>query len=89
MSLIYILRTMETCVELEFVFKKFEFIANRKLVRVSEKLNARNLKIGRAIRDHAPRSLFGSQVRLGRSLPVSKGNHRALVKSCGLSRRIS
>ena len=56
---IYILRTMETRVELEFVLKKFEFIVNRKLVRVSEKLNARNLKIGRAKRDHAPRSLFG------------------------------
>ena len=59
MSLIYISRTMETCVELEFVLKKFEFITKKKFVHLSEKLNSKNLKIGctEEIRCHGPCSV--------------------------------
>ena len=81
MSLIYISRTMETRVEHEFVLKSLSLSRTEKFVRVSEKLNARNLKIGRAKRDHAPQSLFGSQVRLGRSLPVSKKKSSSVGKN--------
>ena len=55
----YILRTMETRVELEFVLKSLSLSRRKSLFTYQKSLNAENLKIGRAkeITRHGPCSV--------------------------------